>query len=97
MERRSTELWLALVAIIIITLVYLLVMNITGSTPGASGLFGHSLGIIGFTLMIMTELLYSLRKRSRKAYWGRTSFWLRLITSMMFVLCSNLSENPDGR
>jgi hypothetical protein len=44
--------------------------------PAASGLFGHLLGVLGFVLMLMTELLYSLRKRSRTARWGRMSDWL---------------------
>jgi uncharacterized membrane protein (DUF106 family) len=44
--------------------------------PAASGFFGHLLGVLGFILMLMTELLYSLRKRSRTARWGRMSDWL---------------------
>jgi hypothetical protein len=44
--------------------------------PAASGFFGHLLGVLGFILMVMTELLYSLRKRSRTARWGRMSDWL---------------------
>jgi hypothetical protein len=38
---------------------------------------GHGLGIAGFLLMLATETLYSLRKRSRRARWGRMSSWLR--------------------
>ena len=37
---------------------------------------GHLLGIIGLIMMLMTEILYSLRKRSRLAHWGRMSDWL---------------------
>jgi hypothetical protein len=44
--------------------------------PPASQLFGHALGIIGFILMLLTETLYSIRKRSRNARWGRMSDWL---------------------
>jgi len=44
--------------------------------PPASELFGHSLGIIGFIMMLMTETLYTIRKRSRSARWGRMSGWL---------------------
>jgi hypothetical protein len=44
--------------------------------PRASGFFGHSIGILGFGLMLMTETLYSLRKRSRRARWGRMADWL---------------------
>ena len=35
------------------------------------------LGILGFVLMLMTETLYSLRKRTRSARWGRMSDWLQ--------------------
>jgi hypothetical protein len=44
--------------------------------PAASSLFGHILGILGFVLMLLTEILYSMRKRSRTARWGRMSDWL---------------------
>jgi hypothetical protein len=50
---------------------------LAGGIPGASDLFGHSLGILGFLLMLMTETLYTLRKRSRSARWGRMSSWLQ--------------------
>jgi hypothetical protein len=40
-------------------------------------LFGHGIGIIGFFLMLMTETLYTLRKRSRSTRWGRMSTWLQ--------------------
>src|SRR3989304_4051891 len=46
------------------------------STPAAREFFGHALGVLGFTLMLMTETLYSLRKRTRAARWGRMSAWL---------------------
>lgn len=77
MLRGARELWLALLAILLISFVYLAVMVITGSIPAASEFFGHSLGILGFLLMLMTETLYSLRKRSHRARWGRTSIWLQ--------------------
>jgi hypothetical protein len=59
------------------TLVYLFVSIAWSEIPAASGLFGHSIGILGFILMLMTEILYSLRKRSRSTRWGRISTWLR--------------------
>lgn len=77
MLRNTRELWLSLLAIVLITLLYLAVVIRTGSIPSASEFFGHSLGVLGFLLMIMTETLYSLRKRSRSARWGRTSEWLQ--------------------
>ena len=77
MRRSNRELWLAFFAMAAITMIYLFVVIQVRDIPGASGLFGHSLGILGFTLMLMTETLYSLRKRSRSARWGRLSSWLR--------------------
>lgn len=77
MQPRSRELWYAFGAIIIISAVYLVVVVRLGTVPGASELFGHALGIFGFLFMLMTETLYSLRKRSRRARWGRMSTWLR--------------------
>src|SRR5688572_16161115 len=77
MLRGNRELWFALIVMIIITGLYVLVMVLTREIPPASELFGHSIGIIGFVLMLMTETLYSLRKRSRSVRWGRMSAWLQ--------------------
>ena len=76
-QQRSTEILWALVAILLITLLYTGVVVRTGSIPAAGEFFGHSLGVLGFTLMLMTETLYSLRKRSRVARWGRLANWLQ--------------------
>lgn len=72
----NRELWLALLAILLISLLYGFVAVAWRSIPPASDFFGHMIGIVGFCLMLMTETLYSLRKRSRSARWGRTSNWL---------------------
>ncbi|MBT3391046.1 MAG: hypothetical protein HN413_11625 [Chloroflexi bacterium] len=77
MQRSNRELWLALIAMLLITLLYLFVMSFERSIPSASGFFGHALGILGFILMLLTETLYSWRKRSRSARWGRMAAWLR--------------------
>lgn len=77
MLRGNKELWLAFVCGVLITGVYGAVVLLTREIPAASELFGHSLGIAGFILMLMTETLYSLRKRSRSARWGRMSAWLQ--------------------
>jgi hypothetical protein len=73
---RGRELWLASLAAIVIGGIYVLVIFLTRKIPAAGELFGHMLGIIGFILMLMTELLYSLRKRSRSARWGPMGAWL---------------------
>ena len=77
MLRGNRELWLAFLAGILITGLYLLVMLWTREIPPAGELFGHGMGIVGFILMLMTETLYSLRKRSRSVRWGRMSSWLQ--------------------
>lgn len=77
MLRGGKELWLALIASILITGFYAFVMVVTGKIPAAGELFGHTLGILGFLLMILTETVYSLRKRTRSASWGKMSDWLQ--------------------
>jgi hypothetical protein len=77
-QRGNRELWLSFIAIICISIIYIFAVTWLNDIPPASEFFGHSFGIIGFLLMLMTETLYSLRKRSRKAQWGRMSNWLDL-------------------
>lgn len=77
MQRNNRELWLAFFTILGITALYLLVVVQANRIPPASELFGHTLGILGFLLMLMTETLYSWRKRNRSARWGRMSTWLK--------------------
>jgi hypothetical protein len=77
MLRGNRELWLAMIAMIMITGLYGVVVILARGIPPASELFGHGIGIAGFTFMLMTEVLYSLRKRSRTVKWGRMSNWLQ--------------------
>jgi len=77
MLRKNKELWLSLVAALVITGIYGFVALELRAVPAASGFFGHLLGVLGFILMLMTEVLYSLRKRSRMARWGRMADWLQ--------------------
>ena len=77
MLRSNRELWWAIVAGILITMLYGGVVFYTRQIPAAGELFGHTIGIIGFILMLMTETLYSLRKRTRSASWGKMSSWLQ--------------------
>jgi hypothetical protein len=76
MRHSNRELWLSLIAVLGITLAYLLVVALLNGIPKASDFFGHTIGILGFILMLMTETLYTLRKRSHSARWGRMSSWL---------------------
>jgi hypothetical protein len=72
----GSELVLAGITIAGITGIYLFVIAFSG-TPASSGLIGHSIGIFGFMLMIFTETLYSIRKRSRRRPIGKMSEWLK--------------------
>jgi hypothetical protein len=71
------ELWLVAYAVYLITGAYGYVIYTTGGVPAAGELFGHTIGIFGFFLMILTEIAYSIRKRSRTIRFGRMSDWLR--------------------
>jgi len=75
--RAYRELWIALLAIAAITALYLLAYSQASTMPAASSLVGHGIGILGFVLMLMTETLYSIRKRLTDARWGSTAAWLK--------------------
>lgn len=77
MRRQGLEIWLAAGTMLLLAAVYTGVVSALGAVPAASGLFGHGIGIVGFLLMLTTETLYSLRKRSRQARWGRLATWLQ--------------------
>jgi hypothetical protein len=74
--RRSRALLYALAAIAAVTAVYYLAYRQAGAFPRASGLVGHGIGVVGFVLMLMTETLYSVRKRQSDARWGSMESWL---------------------
>ncbi len=82
-QDRKTELKAALLTILLLSIVYVVYAQIT--TPRASSLFGHGIGVVGFTLMLATETLYSLRKRTRLIQWGRMSQWLAVHIYMGIV------------
>jgi hypothetical protein len=77
MRRSNLEFWLAILAAALIGGGYALLVYWTRAIPAAGDLVGHLLGILGFLLMLMTEILYSIRKRSRSARWGRMAVWLQ--------------------
>lgn len=85
MLRGNIELWLAFVTCVFIGAGYGLVTLWMREIPAASDLFGHVLGIFGFFLMLLTETLYSLRKRSRGTALGRMSTWLKFHIYMGLV------------
>jgi len=96
---KNKELWLALLCMLLIGGIYGLVTVWTREVPAASGFFGHMIGVLGFILMLLTELLYSLRKRSRTARWGKMSDWLEfhiftgLVGPFMVLLHSSWKFN----
>lgn len=67
---------MSLVAIVAISGLYAAFMTAV-EVPAASGFLGHTLGILGFALMLMTETLYSLRKRALRRPWGTMRSWLQ--------------------
>lgn len=73
--RRPVELWWALGAIALVSAVYVPVAR--GGPPAPSGLFGHSLGILGFLLMLFAETGYTWRKNVRREGFGPMRHWLR--------------------
>jgi hypothetical protein len=77
MISRNKELWLALLAVVIITGIYAFIVYWYRAIPAAGGFFGHLIGVVGFLLMLATETLYSLRKRTRKGNWGSMQSWLQ--------------------
>jgi hypothetical protein len=77
MLAKNKELWYSLIAALLITGIYVFMVYWYQAIPAAAGFFGHMIGAVGFLLMLMTETLYSFRKRSRKARWGRMQSWLQ--------------------
>jgi hypothetical protein len=73
---RHRELLLALLTITVITALYAAFVKAV-NVPAASGLLGHSLGVLGFAMMLMTETLYSLRKRAMHHPRGSMRAWLQ--------------------
>ncbi len=63
-----SELEISLFFVIVLSGIYI-AYEILAEPAGGHPL-GHTLGIIGTLLMVMTELLYSLRKRTRLLNWG---------------------------
>ena len=63
MLRTAKELWLALLVCILLAGMYAGIMALTREIPAAGEFYGHTLGIIGFILMLLTETLIVDTKR----------------------------------
>lgn len=68
------ELKLSFTVVVFLGLVYIVYEFVT--VPAGGHPFGHALGILGSILMIMTELLYSARKRLNLFKFGQIRNWL---------------------
>jgi hypothetical protein len=74
-RQRPLELELSFVVIIVLSSVYVAYEIL--AEPAGGHPFGHWLGIVGTVLMVMTETLYSLRKRTNLLNWaGPVRIWL---------------------
>jgi hypothetical protein len=76
MRRVGSELLLAALTVIAITAWYIGRVRVSG-VPSAGGWLGHSLGVVGFLMMLSTETLYTLRKHSTRFMLGPTRTWLQ--------------------
>ena len=70
----NLALFAALLCILLLTAVYIPVAGAAPLPPRS--LSGHGIGILGFLLMLSTEVMYSWRKTKRRAQWGRMRTWL---------------------
>lgn len=99
MFRRHAEIWYSLIAIVAITALYGVAYAMAGALPGASTFAGHSIGVLGFVLMLMTETLYTVRKQMTDARWGPMADWLRfhivtgLVGPYMVLLHTSMKFN----
>jgi hypothetical protein len=75
--RRHLEFAYSAVAIAAVTALYVVAVRREGRFPVPSSLVGHGIGIVGFTLMLMTATLYTIRKRQTVGAWGGMESWLR--------------------
>lgn len=74
-SNKPFELELSFFVVIVLSGVYI-AYELTAEPSGGHP-FGHWLGIVGTLLMVMTEILYSLRKRTRLLNWGGpVRYWL---------------------
>jgi len=81
---RYSELLISLALVIAITAAYFALTSATG-VPAAGSLIGHLMGVVGFTMMLLTETLYSLRKRAMHRPRGSMRSWLRVHIVMGIV------------
>ena len=100
MFKQNREFWYSLIAVAAVTAIYLGTYLVAGSLPRASSLVGHSIGVLGFILMLMTETLYSIRKHMTDARWGNMASWLRfhIVTGLVgpYMILLHTSMRVQG-
>jgi hypothetical protein len=72
---RNRELLAALITVVVVSALYIGLSAYLG-VPASSSPLGHMLGVIGFGLMLLTEVGYSSRKRSTGRVRGTMQSWL---------------------
>jgi hypothetical protein len=73
--RRPVELWAALGAMALATVVYL--PFAADGPPAPRGLVGHALGIAGILLMVFAETAYTWRKKVTREGYGPLRHWMQ--------------------
>ncbi len=69
------ELWLAFLACLVLAAFYAVYAVL--ATPSGGHPFGHFIGVVGMALMVVTETVYSIRKRVHWLHWiGSLRLWL---------------------
>ncbi len=69
------ELWLGFLACLVLTAFYAVYAVL--ATPSGGHPFGHFIGVVGMLLMLVTEIVYSVRKRVHWLHWvGSLRLWL---------------------
>lgn len=81
---RFSELLVAAALVVGLTALYAALLGAAG-VPAAGSLVGHLMGVVGFTLMLLTETLYSLRKRAMRRPRGSMRTWLQVHIVMGIV------------
>lgn len=72
--QKNFELKLSFFVVLFLAVVYVGYELVT--IPSGGNPFGHALGALGAVMMVMTEMLYSLRKRTRLLNFGQMRHWL---------------------
>jgi hypothetical protein len=64
------------IALVVISIAYAAYASLVG-IPAAGDALGHTIGIVGFLMMLSTETLYSMRKHLRNFHYGPMQTWMQ--------------------